>query len=293
MEVWAPVITPFDDEGGLDLEAYVQNLVTLKSWNLTGAVLMGSTGEFPHLSFEERRQIIREAGMAGLSDFPILVHAGGLPFRLTAQLVEETVRWNMRGALVITPYYFVAQLTEAALTPYYSDLMELGPIYLYHYPAQTGVSLRPEWVAEMAERGLRGVKDTSASATFMAGLTSLTMEPFRIYGGLGSSLLQALAAGAHGGILAVSMAAPKSSLALVKAFSEGRLDEARRLSYRLTALERGITGTFGPSGAKWAAAKMGLRAGPPRPPLLPVPDEETVRLRDLLKTYGDPPERTS
>lgn len=287
MEVWAPVITPFDADGSLDLEGYIENLHTLKSWNLTGAVLMGSTGEFPHLGFEERRAIIREAGKAGLTDFPLLVHAGGLPFHLTAQLVEDTVKWNLTGALVITPYYFVSNLTEEALTTYYQKLMDIGPIYLYHYPAQTGVTLRPEWVAAMAEAGLRGIKDTSGQAAFMARLTALAPARFKIYGGLGGSLLQALAAGAHGGIVAVSLFAPKACLDLVKAFREGRIGEAQVLARQLAVLESTIVGQHGPAGTKWAAAKMGLRAGPPRLPLLPLDDEATGELRALLKDRGE------
>lgn len=277
------MITPFDPEGRVDVDGYIANLFTLKGWGLTGAVLMGSSGEFPHLTFEERRTIIREAGRAGLEDFRLLAHAGGLPFEQVRALVEEAAREGLDGSLVITPYYFVPHIREDALTRYYTELMGAGDIVLYHYPLQTGVTLGARWVAEMAERGMKGMKDTSGNTGFMAQVTALAPPGFRVYGGLGSSLIQALAAGAAGGILALSMLAPKACLALAEAFRAGRIPEAQGIQRRLVPLDQAAGARWGIAGLKWAAGRRGLVSSGPRLPLLPLSPAGQADIEGLLE----------
>lgn len=283
MEVWAPVITPYRTDGGVDLDGYIENLHKLARWGLTGALLCGSSGEFPHLTFEERREILVRSARERPEGFRLLAHAGGLPFPDVRRLVETAAHEDYEAALVITPYYFVQETTPLGLKRYYDELLRAGPVMIYHYPQQTGVDLSPQLVGELASSGVIGIKDTSGSAPFLAATIAATPPSFRAYGGLGGSFLAALTQGAKGGILALSMVAPSQCLELASLVEEGRIDEARELQSRLVPLAGAVGAQHGIAGLKWAAGQVGLVSSSPRPPLVRLNADGRVHLARLLE----------
>lgn len=282
-EIYAAAITPFTADGRPDVDGFVENLHSLKETGIDGALLMGSSGEFPHLTFEERKTLLRAAAENRPEGFRLLVHAGGAAFPDVLDLVRETTRLGLDGALVITPFYFQAQTKEAALTQYYRTLMAEGPVLLYHFPLNTGVILRPEWVGQMAEEGLVGIKDSSSNMPFLQTVLTLTPPSFKAYTGSGSAFLQGLAAGSKGGIMAVAQIQPKELRLLLTAFLSGNLSEAQEIQRRIVPVDRATTGTYGVAGLKWAAGRVGLRTSPPRPPLLPLSPSDEAGLLKILE----------
>ncbi len=288
-EILVPVITPFTAEGRLDLDGYIANLHRLATGGVDGAVLMGSSGEFPHLTHSERRQLIQAVSAQRPAAFKILVHAGGGAVDEVAELVQDTVATGLDGALVITPFYFQPQLQRQALTGYYRHLMGFGPIYLYHYPRFTGVTLAAEWVAELAEEGLSGIKDSSGQTAFFAELRALTRQrDFRLYTGSGSAFLAALCQGAAGGIMALAQLAPAELIRIRELWLAGQLEEAGRLQDRLVALDQATGARFGIAGLKWAAHLAGLVSSQPRRPLVALAPEAEAVLSELFTAATAP-----
>ena len=100
--------------------------------------------------------------------------------------------------------------------------------------------------------------------------------------GSGAAFLDALEAGAVGGILAVANFAIGLSLEVLEAFSQSNRATAATAQERLTALHKNIVGAMGPAGVKAAMDLVGLSGGTLRPPLLEVSSDARILIKDLL-----------
>ena len=92
----------------------------------------------------------------------------------------------------------------------------------------------------------------------------------------------ALEMGGRGGIVAVSVFAPETTLGVADAMGRRDSAAAEALQDRLTPLARVIVGDLGPAGIKAALDIIGLRGGAPRSPLLPLSGADLDRVRQLL-----------
>ncbi len=284
-EILLPLVTPFREDGALDIDGYVTNVHRVAAQGVDGVVLMGSSGEFPHLTPAERRLVIKEVAAQRPAGLQVLVHAGGGAMADVVQLVEDTQAQGLDGAMVITPFYFQPQLDHAALVAYYRRLLPLAPIFLYHYPRFTGVNLTAATVCELAELGLAGMKDSSGQTALFSQVASATRAmDFRLYTGSGSAFLAAIAQGAAGGIMALAQLAPAEMIELRQLALLGNWTAARALQDRLVALDQATGARFGIAGLKWAAAERGLVSSAPRPPLLDLDAGQRQALAKILES---------
>ena len=284
-EILLPLVTPFREDGALDIDGYVTNVHRVAAQGVDGVVLMGSSGEFPHLTPTERRLVIKEVAAQRPAGLQVLVHAGGGAMADVVQLVEDTQAQGLDGAMVITPFYFQSQLDHAALVAYYRRLLPLAPIFLYHYPRFTGVNLTAATVCELAELGLAGMKDSSGQTALFSQVASATRAmDFRLYTGSGSAFLAAIAQGAAGGIMALAQLAPAEMVELRQLALLGNWTAARALQDRLVALDQATGARFGIAGLKWAAAERGLVSSAPRPPLLDLDAGQRQALAKILES---------
>ncbi len=284
-EILLPLVTPFREDGALDIDGYVTNVHRVAAQGVDGVVLMGSSGEFPHLTPTERRLVIKEVAAQRPAGLQVLVHAGGGAMADVVQLVEDTQAQGLDGAMVITPFYFQPQLDHAALVAYYRRLLPLAPIFLYHYPRFTGVNLTAATVCELAELGLAGMKDSSGQTALFSQVASATRAmDFRLYTGSGSAFLAAIAQGAAGGIMALAQLAPAEMIELRQLALLGNWTAARALQDRLVALDQATGARFGIAGLKWAAAERGLVSSAPRPPLLDLDAGQRQALAKILES---------
>lgn len=283
-QILVPLVTPFSPDGQLDIDGYVANVHRLCAQGVDGVVLMGSSGEFPHLTHLERRQLIAEVAGQRPTGLQILVHAGGGATADVVQLVEDTMAHGLGGAMVITPFYFQPQLDHRALLAYYRRLIQLGPIYLYHYPRFTGVTLSADTVTELAHAGLRGMKDSSGQSALFSQVASATRGlDFRLYTGSGSAFLAAIAQGAAGGIMALAQLAAAELIELRRLALAGNWSAARSLQDRLVALDQATGARFGIAGLKWAAKQCGLVSSAPRLPLADLDPDSEKTLAAILQ----------
>ncbi|MHB1981623.1 MAG: dihydrodipicolinate synthase family protein [Sulfobacillus sp.] len=292
-EILVPLVTPFRSDGRLDFDGYVANVHRLSAQGVDGVVLMGSSGEFPHLTHGERRQLISEVAAQRPDRFQVLVHSGGGAMADVIQLVEDTVTHGLDGAMVITPFYFQPQLDRRALVAYYRQLIQLGPIYLYHYPRFTGVTLDSATVGELAQAGLKGMKDSSGQSALFSQVASQTRGlDFRLFTGSGSAFLAAIAQGAAGGIMALAQLAPAELIELRRLAGANDWPAARSLQDRLVALDQATGARFGIAGLKWAAKQRGLVSSGPRPPLTGLDPAAEQTLTEILQATALEPMRS-
>jgi 4-hydroxy-2-oxoglutarate aldolase len=179
--------------------------------------------------------------------------------------------------LVITPHFYRAAMTQAALAEHYERVADASPapVVVYSIPQNTGVTLAAETVARLSRHGnIVGLKESSGDVVAFVEMLRVASEEFAMLTGHGSALHAALSSGARGAILAVACCAPRTCLEIVRAVEAEDHERAVILQHRLIPLARAVTTRFGVGGLKVALDCAGYRGGTVRAPLS-MPDEAT------------------
>jgi 4-hydroxy-2-oxoglutarate aldolase len=263
-----PTTTPFSASGEVDFQALAKNLDQWSRTNITGYVLLGSTGERVHLDESEYLAIVEQARKYVSADRAFIVGAGQ---QSTTGTIKEIARAAAVGAdavLVITPNYYRSAITQDALVSFYTAVADaaLVPILLYSMPALTGIKIEPETVAHLSEHpNIIGVKDSSNDLAGFKQTVELCPAEFAVMTGNGTIFLDALEAGAAGAILAVALVVPELCVEIFRS-------HGRKLQDKLTPLATAVTTRYGIGGLKAALDLAGYRGGEVRAPL-PAPNE--------------------
>jgi len=258
-------------------------------WNETGVkgyVALGSTGERVHLNERESLKVIEAALEIVPETLSCIVGAGQQGKQATIEEIRLLAEAGADAVLVITPHFYRAEMTQAALVNHYVAVAEAAPVpvLLYSVPQFTGVALQPETIARLSEHeNIVGVKDSSGDVLALAETVRLVPDDFAVLTGNGSALYPALCAGAHGGILAVGCIAPLLAVEIYNAFQAADHERARALQQKLTRVTRGILGRYGISGLKAALDLLGYVGGHVRAPLQDAGEEARREIAKVLR----------
>jgi len=270
-----PIPTPFLSDGALNLDGLRSNL---KKWNqsgIAGYVVLGSTGERVQLDEREYVQVIETAREVMPNGFVFIAGAGQQSTRGTIAEIKRAVAVGADAVLVITPHFYRAAITQAALVGHYNEVADASPVpvILYSMPDLTGIVIEPETVATLSRhKNIIGVKDSSADIEGLQKTINLVRgnsspEDFAVLTGNGTVLYEALRAGAQGAILAVGCVAPALCAQILRAAQDRDDVRATKLQRHLTPLARAVTKTYGIGGLKAALDLIGYAGGAVRAPL--------------------------
>ncbi|MGC4084170.1 MAG: dihydrodipicolinate synthase family protein [Vicinamibacterales bacterium] len=288
--VFAPLPTPFDEVGALDLMRLRASLPSWVASPLAGFVVLGTNGEAGYLTDDEADRVIAETRTLVPAGRPLLA---GTARESTAAAISAARRAANLGAdavLVRTPCFFKGQMNGAAFHRHYTAIADASPVpvLLYNFTAATGVNLLPDTVALLAEHpNIVGIKESGSDIAQIADLVALTPMDFAVLAGSASTFHAALCAGVTGGILALGALLPDACVRLQTLVRDGKLDEARALQRQMLPLARLISTGYGVPGLKAALRLSGIDTGWPRPPLTPAPDAAVDALRHALHIFED------
>jgi len=278
-----PTTTPFDPDGQISTSAITSNIKEWSARGVIGFVVLGSTGERVHLDEREYLEVI-EASRAA-SDSVLIVGAGQQSTIGTIKEIKNAARAGAEAVLVITPYFYRPAITQETLVDYYTAVADEAPVpvLLYSMPPLTGIKIEPETVARLSEHpNIIGVKDSSNDVAGFRRTVELCPNDFAVMTGNGTVLLEALRAGATGGILAVGCVVPDVCVEIFRAFGAQDLDRAERLQKQLTPLALAVTTKYGIGGLKAALDLAGYRGGAVRAPLRAPDDNARAEIHGLL-----------
>ena len=232
--------------------------------------MLGSTGERVHLDEREYLEVIETARAAVPEDLAFIVGAGQQSTVGTINEIKNAAGAGAQAVLVITPNFYRTAITQETLVGYYNAVADDSPVpvLLYSMPALTGIKIEPATIARLSEHpNIIGVKDSSNDVAGFRNTVELCSDDFLVMTGNGTVELDALEAGATGGILAVGCAVPEVCVAVFRAFQSGEAELARFLQAKLTPLAAAVTTRFGIGGLKAAMDLEGYHGGPVRAPL--------------------------
>ena len=286
--IFPALVTPFQKEK-LSLSGLKSNIKKLNRFDFTGYVVLGSTGEGILMDEREGLQAIETVRASAAPGKIVIAGTGSESSSGTIDFSNKAARAGADYSLVVTPFYYKAQMTAAALEAYYREVADKSkvPIILYTVPKFTGLELPLQTIVAMATHpNVIGLKDSSGNMSAISETLKACPSKFCLFQGHGSLLFSALQLGAKGGILALSNMAPGETVEIYQLFQAGDHEKARAMQFRLLPVNQKIVGGYGVPGIKCAAELLGYSGGQPRPPLRPVSPEVKELIRKILKEGG-------
>lgn len=287
--VLTAMVTPFDADGKLDVDAAATLARWLVDHGSDGLVVTGTTGESPVLSDEELSELWRTVAEA--VTVPVLAGTGNNDTRHSVQLTKAAVAAGVTGILAVCPYY--SRPPQAGIAGHLRAMAEAAgdlPVMLYDIPVRTGRKIAHETLLELATvRNIVAVKDAVGDMGGAARLVAEAPPGFELYSGNDDQTLSFLAVGAVGAVSVASHWAGPQIGEMLQAFWKGDVDEAIRLNQRLLSSYAFETSDWAPNPlpAKAAMRALGLPVGQCRLPLGPAPeglDERAAAIVGSLAT---------
>ena len=263
------MITPFTEDGSLDVDGAVALASWLAEQGNEGLVLAGTTGESPTLSDDEKLTLW--ATVAEAVTVPILAGSTTNDTAHSVHLTAEASKLGVAGVLALCPYY--NRPSQAGIEGHLRAVAEATdlPVIVYDIPVRTGRKISTPLLARLAHEvpNLVGVKDAAGSPAETARLIAVAPAGYEVYSGDDALTLPLLAVGAVGLIgVATHWAAPEV-VELFDAWEAGDTERARHLNARLLESWEYETGDEAPNPgpAKAMLRHLGQPAGHCRPPM--------------------------
>ena len=247
-------------------------------------VPLGTTGETPCLSEEERLQLLVTAKEHSAGR-PVMVGVGTNSLDATLRNIRQIENYGADAFLVVVPYY--NKPTQQGQYEYFRAIAEASSksIVIYNVPGRTGVNMTAETCLRLAEEveNIVAVKEASGNYAQISEIIRNRPEGFSVLSGNDNETLSLMATGADGVISVASNLVPAEMTALVRAMQEGRLDEARRLNFRLMPLFKGCFIESNPIPVKAGMASLGLLEDSLRLPLTSASAATRAAMEEILK----------
>jgi 4-hydroxy-tetrahydrodipicolinate synthase len=286
-----PMITPFTEDYKVDLEGLEWLVRFLEDSGVHGLFPASTTGEFVHLTREERDLVV-ERVIEAHRYTPVLPGVTANSTLEAIELARKYVDLGADGVIAAPPYYFKPR--REGLLRHFSMLAEKvdSPILIYNIPSLTGNPVDVDLLLELASEysNVVGVKITYPDLTYLRRviieLKSLDRE-FSILTGIADLLLPNLMAGGDGGIVALANFAPKLLIELYNTYMENDCHTAVKVWRRILELSALYDIAETPVVVKEALHMIYGKIKPVvRPPLLPLDTGRRGKVRDLLAQEG-------
>lgn len=284
------MVTPFDNEGGLNLDVAQELAVYLEASGSEGLVVAGTTGEASTLSHSEQIELFR--AVRGAVQIPVLAGTGSNNTAEAVELTREVSEKDLAdGILVVSPYY--NRPPQSGIVKYFQRVFEATklPGVLYDIPVRTGREVDTDCILRLAATipNLVAVKDAAGKPKKSERLIREGADHFTVYSGDDSRNLELYSAGAVG---AISVASHWAGREIARMFDKvekknkvqaTQIDTALKESYCFEGSDR----TPNPIPAKAMMRMLGINVGYGRSPIeLDSPADEQ-RLEEVARNVYD------
>jgi len=268
------MVTPFDAQGDLNVDAAVRLAKWLVEQGNEGLVICGTTGESPTLSIDEKLTLFET--VASAVTVPILAGTTGYNTGLDIGLTEEAGKLGIAGVLAVCPFY--SRPSQAGLETHFRAIAGATdlPVVLYDIPVRSGRKIDSTTLVRLAADvpNILGLKDAAGNPGATAAVKANAPADFEVYSGDDAMTLPLLAIGAVGVIgVATHWCAP-DQVEMFDAWERGDVLSAQRINARQLESFEFETGDVAPNPvpSKAMMRTLGHDVGECRSPMGPTPD---------------------
>jgi 4-hydroxy-tetrahydrodipicolinate synthase len=266
------LVTPFHKDGSIDfkgLEKLIESLIAGKADYL---VLLGTTGETPVLSKDEKNALIAFTKEINNGRLPLVLGIGGNNTREVVNCIRETDFEGIDAILSVSPYY--NRPGQKGIVQHFKMVAGNAPVpvILYNVPARTGSNMLAETTLELAETSdnIIGIKEASGNLEQITQLLANRPKDFLIISGDDNLTYLMMTLGADGVISVVANAFPRDFSAMVRLCLKGNFEKARELHFRFLEIYKLLFAEGNPVGVKAALSTLQICSEQVRLPLVPA-----------------------
>ena len=280
------LVTPFR-ESAIDFTA-LRNLIESQiAAGIDGIIAVGTTGESPTLTHDERKEVIRCAIETANKRCLVLAGTGSYSTREAIAATQEAEKLGVDGALLVSPYY--NKPSQEGLFRHFSAIAKSTPLrlMLYNIPGRCGVDIAAETVARIQSDcpNVVSIKEAGGNVDRVSELRARLPDAFTVLSGDDGLTLPFLAAGAVGVVSVASNLLPREMCDLVDAFANGDLKRAEGLHRKLYWLFKDLFIEPNPVPIKTALSWRGRILAEVRLPLCEMSAANQARLRKTLERF--------
>lgn len=283
-EILTAIVTPFDEDGSVDLAGFRALARHLVDNGSDGLVVTGTTGEAPTLTDDERFALYEIAVEEVGGDHAVIAGTGTYDTRHSIHLTERAHEIGVDGFLVVTPYY--SKPPQRGIVAHVEAIAAATdrPIVFYDIPGRVVVDAEPATISALAEiPNVTAVKQAKPSLDAARHVVTCGLD---LYAGDDDLILPFLEIGGIGGICVHTHVVGRRVKELVQRFRQGDVEGAKALDEELRPSIELLRVVTNPIAIKRALDLLGLAPGRVRLPLVEADEAETAAIRDCLERLG-------
>ena len=284
--VYTALVTPFTKDD-IDFEGMRKNIRFQIDQGVSGILPLGTTGESPTITHEEKDNIIKLAVEEARGKVQVMVGTGSNATNATIRYTETARELGADIVLIVTPYY--NKPTQEGIFQHFkavNDAVDI-PIIVYNIQGRTGINISTETMRRLSElSNVVGVKEASGNIIQIGdviGTIVNTGTKFSVLSGDDGLTLPLLSLGGHGVISVVSNLLPARVVAMVQAALNNDFKTAAKIHFELLPLFKGAFIETNPIPIKAAMNICGMAAGGCRLPITPISKESEIQMKAILK----------
>jgi 4-hydroxy-tetrahydrodipicolinate synthase len=268
------IVTPFRKDGSVDFKSLEKLVNFLITKGVDYLVVLGTTGETPVLTKDEKQAIVNQVIEVNNKRVPLVQGLGG---NNTLEIVNALQNCSFDGIdalLSVTPYY--NKPNQEGLYQHYKAIALHSPlpVILYNVPGRTGANLSKETTLRLAKdygRQFIAIKEASANLPQISGDDALTFPLISL--------------GSSGVISVVANAFPSEFSTMVRLLLDGKTTEARKIHYKMLPIIDLVFAEGSPTGVKAFLDVMGLVPNYLRLPLVSASKELYKKIEVAVKNF--------
>jgi 4-hydroxy-tetrahydrodipicolinate synthase len=279
------LITPFQNDFSIDYEALDVMIDRMINNGVEYIVSMGTTGEAPTISKEEKKNTVAHTLAKVAGRVPVVVGIGG---NNTAETVEELKTFPLDQAvavLSVSPYY--SKPSQEGLFRHYKAVAEASPkpVILYNVPGRTGRNLSVATTIRLAKEvpNIAGIKDAASDMLQSMQILKSRPDDFLVCSGDDTLAFPQVACGMDGVISVIANSMPRKFSDMVRLALDGKLKEAKVLNDAMLETYELLFAENNPAGVKSFLFHLALIENVLRLPVTPLSEALHQKAKQLLE----------
>lgn len=269
------LVTPFQKDGSIDFKGLSKVIDHVIKGGVEYVVSLGTTGETPVLSKEEKKSLVKYTVEKTAQRVPVVVGIGG---NNTREVIDTFKQYDLSGVdaiLSVSPYY--NKPSQRGIVEHYKAVGDASPlpIIVYNVPGRTSSNITAETILQLAEevKNIFAVKEASGNLDQIMKIIKYKPKDFLVISGDDLITLPIIASGGDGVISVIANAFPKEFSEMTRQALAGNYSLAQKLHYKLDEFTRLIFADGNPAGVKCLMEMMKICSAHVRLPLVNVNEQ--------------------
>lgn len=284
-EVITAMVTPFNEKREIDYNKAEDLAKYLIEHGTDSILVAGTTGEGPTLSHEEEFELLSTVKRAVANKAKVIMNAGSNSTQTAVMAAKLAQKEEVDAILSVVPYY--NKPSQEGMIEHFSAVAESVniPIIIYNIPGRTGVNMKPETVAALAEKysNIVAIKQSSADMDAISEMIIQCPEDFTVYSGDDSLMLPMMALGARGVVSVASHLFGMEMKSMIRNYKSGEFLAALNMHKKLYPAFKALFTCPNPVPIKSALAQKGIIEEYVRRPLVEMNDKQKAELYKVIR----------